>query len=262
VARVAWLSLTPVKGLSLVEVARIRLERSGVADNRRFYLVDGEGRLINAKRVGCLLAVRPAYDPVAETLALDFPDGTRVQGRVETGDRVQTDFFGRPLAGRVVRGPWSEALSTHAGTALRLIRSEEDGGGVDRGTSAAVTLLSRASLEALARTSGVDEVDPRRFRMLIGIEGVEAHAEDGWLGSRVRVGEAVVVPRGNVGRCAVTTRDPETGERTLDTLAALAGYRPEGTEPLPFGVWGEVAEPGSVAIGDRVEPLAAGTLAG
>ena len=68
------------------------------------------------------------------------------------------------------------------------------------------------------------------------------------------VGEAVVVPRGNVGRCAVTSYDPDTCERDLDTLRILRDYRARvlTTEPLPFGVWGEVAEPGRIALGDPV----------
>jgi MOSC domain-containing protein len=64
------------------------------------------------------------------------------------------------------------------------------------------------------------------------------------------------MPRGNVGRCAVTTLDPDRGVRTLDTLGALAGYRGDvpTTEPLPFGIWCEVVQPGRVALGDAVAP--------
>ena len=92
--------------------------------------------------------------------------------------------------------------------------------------------------------------------MSFGIEGIGPHEEDSWLQRHVRIGGATIVPRGNVGRCVVTTRDPDTGERTLDTLGALARYRNDvaTTEPLPFGVWGEVAEPGRVRLGDAVIP--------
>ena len=61
--------------------------------------------------------------------------------------------------------------------------------------------------------------------MNFGIDGLEAHAEDTWIGRRVQIGDAVVVPQGNVGRCAITTQNPETGEADLDTLKALARYR-------------------------------------
>ncbi|MGH8916962.1 MAG: hypothetical protein ACRD0H_01230, partial [Actinomycetes bacterium] len=57
----------------------------------------------------------------------------------------------------------------------------------------------------------------------------------------------------NVGRCLVTSQDPGTGEPDLDTLGALRSYRPGDTsEPMAFGVWGEVVEPGIVAVGDGV----------
>ena len=91
--------------------------------------------------------------------------------------------------------------------------------------------------------------------MLIGVSGANAHEEDSWVGCRVRVGGAVVVPAGNVGRCVVTTRDPETAVPTLDTLELLARYRRDvtTTEPLAFGVWAQVERAGSVRIGDVVE---------
>jgi hypothetical protein len=64
------------------------------------------------------------------------------------------------------------------------------------------------------------------------------------------------VPQGNVGRCAVTTQNPDSGSPDLDTLKALAAYRRAvaTTEPLPFGVYAAVAQPGRVRVGDPVEP--------
>ena len=103
----------------------------------------------------------------------------------------------------------------------------------------------------------MEAVDGRRFRMTSGSTRRTAHEEDAWLGRPVRVGGAVLVPRDNVGRCAVTKLDPETGVRDLDTLDVIADYRAgvPTSEPLPFGVWCEVVEPGRVAVGDRAEPV-------
>jgi uncharacterized protein YcbX len=121
--------------------------------------------------------------------------------------------------------------------------------------SGAASLLGTGSLRALARILDVDEVDGRRFRMNFGIEDLGEHEEDTWLGRRVRLGEAIVVPQGHVGRCAVTTQNPDTGAPDLDTLKALAAYRGviETTEPLPFGVYAAVAQAGRVRLGDAVE---------
>jgi hypothetical protein len=194
-----------------------------------------------------------------EVMTVHLPDGSAVAGEISLGRAVETNFFGRPVHGHVVDGPWAGALSEIAGLPLTLVRADERGAGLDRGVQAAASLVSTAALDALAEAAGVDGlVDGRRFRMTIGVSGVAAHEEDGWLGRRIAVGEAVVVPRGNVGRCRVTTLDPETGERDLETLDVIADYRAdvETTEPLPFGVWCEVEAPGRIAVGDPVTPEA------
>jgi uncharacterized protein YcbX len=135
--------------------------------------------------------------------------------------------------------------------------SDEIGAAGDRGLDAAVSIISEASVADLARTGGIEALDSRRFRMLFEIGGVGAYAEDAWVGRDVRVGAAVVHPLGNVGRCAVTTCDPQTGERDFDTLGVLATYRREirTTEPLPLGVVGDVVTTGRVRVGDPVTPL-------
>ena len=254
-AHVSWLTIAPVKGLALVEVEELLLAREGVAENRRFYLVDADGQRYGLLRDGKLGLVRQAYDAARERLELAFPDGSVVSGEVDVDGEVTTDFFGRPVTGRVVRGPWAEALSTYAGRPLRLVRTEV-GIAVDRDRGP-VSMLSEASLEELRRRAGRDErVDPRRFRMLIGIGGVGPHEEDEWIGRRVQVGKAVVLLREQVARCAITTQNPETGKPDFDTLREIKAYRGARERKLiDFGVYGGVDEPGRVRLGDPVEPL-------
>ena len=187
-----------------------------------------------------------------------FPDGTAVEEEIELDETVETTFYGgRTVTGRIVRGPWAAALSELVGKPLRLVRAENEGDGQDRGGRAGATLVSTASLDALADAAGRDRrVDGRRFRMTIGIDGVAAHAEDEWLGQRVRVGEAALTVRGNAGRCASRRSTPTAASATSTRWARSPSYRGDvpTTEPLPFGVWCEVVEPGSVAVGDPVEP--------
>ena len=233
----------------------VELDLLGIRGDRRFYLVDDEGALLNAKRAPSLLAVRAELDDGRPLLR--FPDGSDIVGDVELGPRIVTSFFGRPVEGRLVEGPWSDALSAYIGRPVRLARTEREGDGVDRGRLAGATLVSTGSLDALRDAAGENQpVDGRRFRMTIGIDGVEPHAEDRWIGGRVRVGAATVAVREHVGRCAVTMLDPDRGVRDLDTLGTIAAYRGDvpTREPLPFGVWCEVVEPGRVAVGDPVEP--------
>jgi hypothetical protein len=260
--KVVRISIAPVKALGLVHPDEVVLEPYGVRGNRRFWLVDEDGRLYNNKRRGPMVRVRPQWDEETRELALVFPDGARVEGVIELGERVDIEMYGHPHPSRRVRGPWQDALSAFAGRPLTLLWAEHHA--VDRGYRAAgVSLVSQGSLERLREEAGVDEpVDGRRFRMLFEIDGVAPHAEDEWLGTRVQVGEATIELNGDVGRCAVTTHDPDTGVPDLDTLGVLARYRREGrTEELPFGVYGAVAVPGRVRVGDAVQPLQESLLA-
>lgn len=256
-AVVARISYAPVKGLALVHPPEIALEPTGVRDNRRFYLIEEDGRLLNGKRAGGLVRVLPETDPDGTMLTFRLPDGTTVSGEVALGPAVETMFYGRPVSGRIVEGAWAAALSELVGTTLRVVRADEPGDGSDRGTQGAVSLVSVASLERLATEAGLESVDGRRFRMLLTIDGATAHEEDGWVGRDVSVGDAVIRGHGLVGRCAVTTHDPDTGIPTLDTLHLLRAYRGDipTDEPLPFGIFGEVVRPGRVRVGDAVTPL-------
>jgi uncharacterized protein len=253
--KVAWISVAPVKGLGLLHPESVRLESFGVRENRRFHLIGDDGRLLNGKQLAPLVQIRAEWDEASGTLALGFPDGNVLEGDIELGDAVTTSFYGRrQVEGRLVAGPWSDAISSFVGQRLRLVQASEVGAAVDRG-GGGVTILSTGSLEALREAAGIAEpVDARRFRMLFGVEGVKPHEEDSWVGRRIRFGEAEVEVRGNCGRCLVTSRHPESGARNLPTLDVLAEYRGdlETTERLAFGVWGAVTEPGVVRVGDAV----------
>jgi uncharacterized protein len=257
VPNVARISISPVKGLALVDVDEVRLERTGVLENRRFHIVDADGRRYNQLRNGTLVQIRQSYDAEREWLTLTFPDGTVADGQIEQGEEITTDFYGRPVTGHVAAGPWGDALSRWAGRPLRLVQAQP-GAAVDRGRGH-VSLVSRASLAELGKQGGHDRpADGRRFRMLFELDGCDPHEEDAWVKRHVRVGAALVRLRGDVGRCAITTQNPDTGLPDFDTLRTIRAYRLEtanekGKRHLPFGVYGEVVEPGLVALGDSVE---------
>jgi hypothetical protein len=152
-----------------------------------------------------------------------------------------------------VDGPWAEALSAIADRRIRLIRCDRPGGTRDGNPA---SLISDGSLRELARHAGVESVDGRRFRMLIEIDGAEAHEEDTWIGSRIKVGRAVLAITGPDSRCAITTQDPDTGVRDLDTLRTLISYRGlRDGRHADFGVLADVAKPGKVKLGDKIQLL-------
>jgi uncharacterized protein len=248
---VTALAVAPVKAMRLRTVDAIEIGEYGAVGDRRFYVVDERGWMVNGKQHAALMTIVPEYDPASGELTLTFQDGSVVSGVVEHGEPIITRFFRRTDEVPALRGPWSEAVSEFIGHPLRLVAAET---GVDRGRSGAASIISRASLRRLADEAGADAIDARRFRMLIEIDGVGAHEEDRWIDRRLRVGGALLRMRGHVGRCLITSRDPDSARADLATLDLLRAYRGEdaSTEPLPFGVYGEVLEGGAVRVGDPV----------
>jgi uncharacterized protein len=253
-ARISRIAIAPVKGLALQLPDAVELGRSGVAENRRLHLIDAAGRLVNDKNALRLMLVACRLDLEAGTLALRFPEGDELSGDLQLGEAHTTIFFGRPVDGNVLVGPWAKALSDWVGLDVRFVMSEELGAASDRGAHSAVSIVSGASVLDIAHAGGAEQLDARRFRMLFEVDGVEAYAEETWIGRDVQIGDAVVRPHGNVGRCVVTTCDPDTAQRDFDTLKVLARHRKdvETNEPLPLGVVGEVVTPGRVRVGDPV----------
>jgi uncharacterized protein YcbX len=257
VRTLARLCVTPVKGMALGHPERLTLTSEGIPENRRFFLVDGAGELFSGSDLGQLVQIRADYDPTTERLSMRFPDDGEVIGHAGTlGEAMTVDFYGRPVPAHVVGGPWAEAVSAFAGRDLRLLRCDRDGDGADVHR---LTLVSYASVQDLAtRGRHEGDLDARRFRINLELEGCSPYEEDGWAGARVHVGEAVIRVKGQIPRCLVTQQAPMTGDRDWNTLTQIAKYRARiaGDGGLPFGMYAEVERPGTIALGDPIEPSA------
>ena len=248
---VELISVTPVKCFALSHPDSVELTEAGVLENRRFLLVDGEGTRLRSSLTSWPTVLRADYDAAAERLRISFPDGAAVEGSaLGDGTVFDVDYHGRLVPCRVVEGDWTKRLSRLAGHSVRLVRPEEHG----HVQSAAVTLVSDASVARLEEQAGPPG-DGRRFRMLFTLSGCRAHEEDEWQGRLLRIGEAVIRGGGPVERCAVTTRDPDTGQRDLDTLRLIKSYRGSSDRgTIDFGVYATIESPGRVRVGETVTP--------
>ena len=165
--------------------------------------------------------------------------GRRKQRMVGLAATLNGD--GEPL---VDGHPWrsAEAAATIrdvAGAAAQLSRPF---GGHEH-DAANILLLSDGSVKQLG-------YDLRRFRPNIYFEGADGPVELGWVGRRVRVGDLVLSVDEPCVRCVITTIEPDTIEVDLDVLkrtnAELDGN---------MGAYCSVVEPGTIAVGDAVEPI-------
>ena len=242
---------SPVKSLSLEQHASVTVGQSGIAEDRRFHLVDAGGRLLTQRQQGRLALVKAQYSTESEVLTLLFPDGSRVEGPTGSGDAVTTVMWGRQVLGREVTGPWSEALSGFCGSPVRLVKSDNPGESYDEYP---VSLLSQASVDFLGeQPASGREFDGKRFRPNFLIDGCSPNEEDSWLGGVIQIGPKFrlrLVARDP--RCAITTLDPETGQRDFDVPRLLLSYRPSDRSPF-FGVYGLVETTGTVSVGDKLE---------
>jgi len=60
VRSVSRISISPVKGLALVHPDEVQLQHTGVLENRRFHIVDTDGRRYNQLRKGGLVQITQA----------------------------------------------------------------------------------------------------------------------------------------------------------------------------------------------------------
>lgn len=243
--------IAPVKSLGLVHPRTVHVDLRGIVEDRRLHLINERGRLLTQREVGQLVQLKAEYQIDLEWLVLRFPNGASLEGPLEPGGPVTTQIWGRYVPGHLVMGDWNSALSDFCRQPVRLVRSDEPGQCYDEYPISIMSQASVAMLSQQSRPVGMT-LDSRRFRPNFFLAGCQPHEEDTWLGGIIQIGEELrlrVVARDP--RCAITTHDPDTGERDVDTLRLILNYRPNPRAAY-FGVYGIVERPGTVSLGDIV----------
>ena len=115
-----------------------------------------------------------------------------------------------------------------------------------------ISLIGRASLEALADAMG-EQIDERRFRANVMIEGIEPWEEFGWVGRPLRIGEVDFEVAQPIVRCVATHANPDSGERDLDVMKTLTSAF--GQDEPTMGVLAVPRGGGELALGHEVTVL-------
>ncbi len=193
----------------------------------------------------CSVFLRVAINPAFTAVSAAYDDAT--------GELTLTHPAAPPLTVRPAEAEGEAALIAWAArltpeklpAPTRLARVP--GRGMTDTPFPSVSVKNLASLRALSQKLGRD-LDPRRFRGNIWLDGLSPWEEFDWEGREIAVGPArlkIVCP---APRCNATKANPETGRPDADTLGALE----EGWGHTDFGMYAEVVAGGEIALGDEV----------
>ena len=267
--RLTSIHIYPLKAARAVDLDQARVEPWGLAGDRRWLLVDEDGRFISQRE-------EPALARVVVSCA---PDGIRVSADGRTALVIAEPPDGAAVAKVRI---WSDVLmaaaaapvadawfSAYLGRPARLVYLDDptrrpvdpeygrDTDVVSFADGYPLLLTSAGSLAELGDWLAADGEPPvpmTRFRPSVVVAGAPPWAEDRW--RRVRIGPVLFRVAKPCGRCIVTTTDQLTGERGRQPLKMLGRHRRFG-QALVFGQNLIPDSGGVIRVGDPVEILAA-----
>ena len=225
----------PVKSCRGVRHERVRMDVTGLADDRHWMLVRPNGRFVTQRELPRMALVLTALDDGALTLNAPGRAPLRVPrlANAATLDVTVWKFDGRGIDCGDEAAAW---ISDYLETPLRLVRfdpaaprvcSPEWTPGATAVTEFSdgfpMLVISRASLAEL--NSRLPKPLPmERFRPNLVIDGVAAYDEDRI--HELRADGVIIRVVKPCMRCSITTTDQQTGERDgVEPLQTLKTFR-------------------------------------
>jgi uncharacterized protein len=215
----------PVKSMLGERLDAFEVEPRGVAGDRWFAVLDGDGKLGSGKsskrfrRMEGLLHCSARYDGGKALVRL--PGGRELPA--ESAAEAVGEVVGRPVR------LGTEDVARHL-------------------DASPLHLLSTAALRGLRDLLPDAEIEVGRFRpnLLLAVPGTDP-VEDGWVGRELTVGTVRLRVTGRTPRCVMVTMDQEVLPEDRRILRTISDSR-DGA----FGVGAEVVRPGTVRVGDAV----------
>ncbi len=278
--RVVGIFYYPVKGMRGIETSAHAIDHVGLRDDRRYMLVDPDGKYVTQRECPALAAYSCSTSdqqrPPSRWLHIfdeRNPSSIHVHGmsRMKEGERAQIAMQDR-MVDVIVQDPeLNDRISKMLGRPVRLVylpdssrrpsRGQREGSENETLTSLAdgypFLLTSVESLNELntrLRGRGVAETTEDRFRPNIVVEG----CDDVDTLLEFKIGDVTFYGMKRCARCSVILVNQKTGEPTKkEPLATLATYRRFDNE-VCFGMNLNHEGRGMIHVGDELEIIRRG----
>lgn len=261
--KVSELAIYPVKSLAGIQLQGASVQRFGLENDRRWMVVDADGKFLTQRQHARLCLIQTALQGDELRLRAEgMPDliVLRPAGQYKRMVTIWDDQCNALDCGDDV-AVW---LSRFLAIDCRLVYFPDDevravdphyarpGDRTAFSDGFPLLLISQASLDDL--NGRLDSpISMTRFRSNLVVQGCDAFAEDRW--KEIRIGGLrfrIVKP---CSRCIIPGIDPATGERGLEPLRTLAGYR-KREDKIYFGQNVIADGQGEVRVGMTVELMA------
>ncbi|WP_436739986.1 MOSC domain-containing protein [Streptomyces sp. BBFR102] len=272
-AELTSIHVYPVKGTRGLTLPTAAVEPWGLAGDRRWMLVDAEGRCVTQRGLPALALVSVAPLP-GGGLLLTVPgrEPWEVPVPGHGAPAATVEIWKDKVRAVVGDAAASARVSAFLGSAVRLVHLADPardrlvdqefaapGETVSFADGYPLLVTATGSLDALNTLIAEGDhaaegpLPMERFRPSLVVSGTGAWDEDGW--ARVAVGEVTFKVAKMCGRCVVTTTDQRTAERGKEPLRTLARHRRFGSQ-LVFGQNLIPESTGTVRAGDPFTVLA------
>lgn len=257
---VSALNIYPLKSGAGIPLDAVTLDHLGPENDRRWMIVNSEGRFVSQRELAplCQIRLTPMPDgyrlegPGMEPLEQPRPTGTEpiLPVRIWSDHCQAADLGARP----------AEWCSQFLGEPVRLVyvppswerrtdpQYDRIGGQVGFADGYPLLLIGEASLTDLNERLSTP-LPMNRFRPNVVVRGAAPYAEDEW--QRLTIGTIPMDAVKPCARCVITTTDQTTAVRGPEPLRTLARYRRKGSG-LMFGVNVVHRAVGIIRVGDPI----------
>lgn len=246
----------PVKGLGGEDLNEVAVKAGELFPfDRAFALENGPSDFdpANPQHVAKRQFVCMVHQPTTGRLSATYNETTAqlcittLDGRtltVDPGDPKTLEDLATELVDEGKTGPIRGAL--------RLCKANDttSGHGFTDVPDRWISLQNQASIDWLAQTVGA-ELDPRRLRANVLVDGWDAFEEEDLIGKTIALGSAEIRVEVPINRCRAIDVNPDTAAQDQELVRALQGGRGKPS----LGIYATIKKAGRMAPGDKAVVL-------